>query len=38
MEDMILKALEKIRTVLQREGGGVKFVDVKNEGAVKVQI
>ena len=28
MENMILKALEKIRPALQRDGGDVKFVDV----------
>lgn len=38
MEDMILKALEKIRPTLQRDGGDVKFVDVSNEGVVKVQL
>ncbi|WP_018306536.1 NifU family protein [Desulfitobacterium hafniense] len=38
MEDMIFKTLEKIRPALQRDGGDVKFIDVNNEGVVRVQL
>lgn len=38
MEDMILTALEKVRPTLQRDGGDVKFVDVNDEGVVRVQL
>lgn len=38
MEEMILKSLEKIRPALQRDGGDVKFIDVNNEGVVRVQL
>lgn len=38
MEEMILKSLEKIRPALQRDGGDVKFIDVNNEGIVRVQL
>lgn len=37
MKDLILKALEKIRPALQRDGGNIELVDVI-DGVVKVRL
>ncbi len=36
METKIVQALEKVRPMLQRDGGDVKFVSVDDAGVVKV--
>jgi len=38
MREMILKSLEGIRPILQRDGGDVEFVDVNNNGVVSVKM
>jgi Fe-S cluster biogenesis protein NfuA len=34
----VKKVLEKIRPALQRDGGDVEFVDVKDDGVVQVRL
>jgi len=38
MRDKVEKALEKIRPVLQADGGNVELVDVSPDGVVKVKL
>ncbi len=38
MKEEILKALEEIRPHLQADGGDVEFVDVSEDGVVKVRL
>ncbi|WBW97266.1 NifU family protein [Oceanirhabdus sp. W0125-5] len=38
MEKRVIEVLEKVRPMLQRDGGDVKFVSVSEEGVVKVQL
>lgn len=38
METKIVSALEKVRPMLQRDGGDVKFVSVDDAGVVKVEL
>ena len=38
MRDKVLKALDKIRPMLQADGGDVELVDVSAEGVVKVRL
>jgi len=38
MKDEVQKALEKIRPLLQADGGDVELVDVTDEGVVKVRL
>ena len=38
MKDLVKKALEKIRPALQRDGGDVQLVDVKDDGVVEVRL
>tara|TARA_B100000965_G_C19434947_1_gene688168 strand:+ start:74 stop:298 length:225 start_codon:yes stop_codon:yes gene_type:complete len=38
MKEKILKALEKVRPALQRDGGDVEFVDVSEDGVVSVRM
>ena len=38
METKIINVLEKVRPVLQRDGGDVKFVSVDDNGLVKVEL
>ncbi|MBD3388691.1 MAG: NifU family protein [Candidatus Altiarchaeales archaeon] len=38
MEDEVKKALEKVRPMLQADGGDVEFVSVDDEGVVKVRL
>jgi len=38
MREMIEKALEKIRPALQRDGGDIELVDVKDDGVVQVRL
>jgi len=38
MREMILKSLDAIRPILQRDGGDVEFVDVNNNGVVSVRM
>lgn len=37
-KDDVVKALEKIRPALQRDGGDVELVDVTDDGVVKVRL
>lgn len=38
MEKRIIAALEKVRPMLQRDGGDVEFISVSEDGAVKVKL
>jgi Fe-S cluster biogenesis protein NfuA len=38
MKEQVEKALEKIRPVLQADGGDVELVDVTGDGVVKVRL
>jgi len=38
MEQRIIAELEKVRPMLQRDGGDVKFVSVSSEGVVNVEL
>ncbi|MCT4631444.1 MAG: NifU family protein [Firmicutes bacterium] len=38
MREEVIKSLEKVRPVLQRDGGDVEFVDVNEEGVVAVRL
>lgn len=38
MKEQVEKALEKIRPVLQADGGDVELVDVTEDGVVKVRL
>jgi len=38
MKELVKKTLEKIRPALQRDGGDVEFVDVKDDGVVQVRL
>lgn len=38
MREKVEKALEKIRPMLQADGGNVELVDVSNDGVVKLKL
>jgi Fe-S cluster biogenesis protein NfuA len=38
MKDQVQQALDKIRPVLQKDGGDVELVDVTDEGVVQVRL
>lgn len=38
MKELIIKSLEKVRPMLQRDGGDVEFVDVNENGVVSVRL
>jgi Fe-S cluster biogenesis protein NfuA len=38
MKELVKKTLEKIRPALQRDGGDVQLVDVKDDGVVQVRL
>jgi len=38
LKEKVAKALEKIRPLLQRDGGDVQLVDVQDDGIVKVKL
>ena len=38
MKELIIKSLEKVRPILQRDGGDVEFVDVNEDGVVSVRL
>lgn len=38
MKELIMKSLDKIRPMLQRDGGDVELVDVSNDGVVSVKM
>lgn len=38
MENRIIETLEKVRPMLQRDGGDVKFISFSDDGTVKVQL
>ncbi|MBV7276816.1 NifU family protein [Clostridium thailandense] len=38
MKELIIKSLEKIRPILQRDGGDVELVDVSKDGVVSVKM
>lgn len=38
MKELIEKSLEKVRPMLQRDGGDVEFVDVSKDGIVSVKM
>lgn len=38
MKEKIIKSLEKIRPILQRDGGDVKFINVNEQGVVTVKL
>ena len=38
MKDLVKKALEKIKPALQRDGGDLELVDVKDDGVVQVRL
>lgn len=38
MKEQVQQALDKIRPVLQRDGGDVELVDVEEDGVVKVRL
>ena len=38
MEKRVIEVLEKVRPMLQRDGGDVKFVSVSEDGVVKVEL
>jgi Fe-S cluster biogenesis protein NfuA len=38
MKELIIKSLDKIRPILQRDGGDVELVDVSEDGVVSVKM
>ncbi len=38
LKERVEKALEKIRPMLQRDGGDIELVDVQSDGVVKVKL
>ena len=38
MKELIIRSLEKVRPMLQRDGGDVEFVDVNEDGVVSVRL
>lgn len=38
MKELVIKSLERIRPVLQRDGGDVEFVDISEDGVVSVRL
>ena len=38
MKELIIKSLDKIRPMLQRDGGDVELVDVSSNGIVSVKM
>ncbi len=38
MKEKVQEVIEKIRPLLQRDGGDVELVDVNNDGVVKVRL
>ena len=38
MKEKIIKAIEKIRPMLQADGGDIEFIDVSKDGVVKVKL
>ncbi|MFT8313110.1 MAG: NifU family protein [Clostridium sp.] len=38
MRNEVIEALDEIRPALQRDGGDVKFIDVTEDGVVKVEL
>jgi len=38
MKELIINSLEKVRPILQRDGGDVEFVDVNEDGVVSVRL
>ncbi|WP_459480035.1 NifU family protein [Clostridium saccharoperbutylacetonicum] len=38
MKELIIKSLDKIRPILQRDGGDVELVDVSEDGIVSVKM
>lgn len=38
MKELVEKALEKIRPALQRDGGDIELVDIKEDGVVQVRL
>ena len=38
MRELVEKALEKIRPALQRDGGDIELVDIKEDGVVQVRL
>ena len=38
MKELVIKSLEKIRPMLQRDGGDVQLVDVSSDGIVSVKM
>lgn len=38
MKEMILKSLERVRPMLQRDGGDVEFVSLSEDGVVSVRL
>lgn len=38
MKELVMKSLEKIRPMLQRDGGDVELVDVSSDGVVSVKM
>ncbi|AJA49483.1 nitrogen-fixing NifU domain-containing protein [Clostridium pasteurianum DSM 525 = ATCC 6013] len=38
MRDEVIEVLDEIRPALQRDGGDVKFIDVTEDGVVKVEL
>lgn len=38
MEKRVIEVLEKVRPMLQRDGGDVKFISVDEDGIVKVEL
>jgi len=38
MKELIVKSLDKVRPILQRDGGDVELVDVSEDGVVSVKM
>lgn len=38
MKELIIKSLDRIRPMLQRDGGDVEFVDINEDGVVMVKL
>lgn len=38
MEKRVVEVLEKVRPMLQRDGGDVKFISISEDGIVKVEL
>jgi Fe-S cluster biogenesis protein NfuA len=38
MKELVEKALEKVRPGLQRDGGDIELIDVKEDGVVQVKL